>query len=124
MSIMTKHTICWVDIPVLNIERAQKFYSGLLGTQLDIQNHDGMQMMILPHTDESVGGCLYLSTDVKPSEHGPLIYFSLDARLDEALTQVASLGGNILEPKKAIGPYGYRAVVIDSEGNRIALHTL
>ena len=32
-------------------------------------------------------------------------------------------GGEVMQPKHQIGPYGYRAVVIDSEGNRIALHS-
>ena len=32
-------------------------------------------------------------------------------------------GGRILEPPHSLGPHGYRALLLDSEGNRIALHS-
>ncbi len=32
-------------------------------------------------------------------------------------------GGKIIEPKKQIGPYGFRAIILDSEGNKMALHS-
>jgi len=44
-------------------------------------------------------------------------------RLDAAITDVEKNGGKILKSKHQIGPHGFRAVVLDSEGNRIALHS-
>jgi predicted enzyme related to lactoylglutathione lyase len=52
-----------------------------------------------------------------------MIYLNANGRLDEAIGAVASNGGKILKPKHPIGPFGFRAVVIDSEGNRVALHS-
>jgi hypothetical protein len=60
----------------------------------------------------------------EPSQHGPLLYFNCQGRLDEAVAAVEPNAGKVLQPKHPIGPYGFRAVVLDSEGNRIALHSM
>jgi predicted enzyme related to lactoylglutathione lyase len=52
-----------------------------------------------------------------------MIYLNANGRLDDAIAAVAAHGGKILKPKHAIGPYGLRAVILDSEGNRVALHS-
>ena len=49
-----------------------------------------------------------------------LVYLNAQGRLDEAIAAVESSGGKVLQPKHQIGPYGFRAVVLDSEGNRVA----
>jgi len=61
--------------------------------------------------------------DNKPSEHGPLVYLSVEGRLDDAVRAVQKGRGKVLKDKHPIGPYGFRAVIRDSEGNRIALHS-
>jgi predicted enzyme related to lactoylglutathione lyase len=52
-----------------------------------------------------------------------LLYFNCEGRLDQAIAAVEPNGGKIVQPRHQIGPYGFRAVVLDSEGNRIALHS-
>jgi predicted enzyme related to lactoylglutathione lyase len=64
-----------------------------------------------------------LSGDNQPSLTGPLIYLSVDGRLNQAVAAVAAQGGTVQVPPHPIGTYGYRAVIVDSEGNRIALHS-
>ena len=54
---------------------------------------------------------------------GPLIYLSVEGRLDDAVKAVTSSGGKVLQEKHQIGPHGFRAVIVDSEGNRLALHS-
>jgi len=44
--------------------------------------------------------------------------------LEEAVALVEANGGKIVQPVHPIGPYGFRAIVLDSEGNRIALHSM
>jgi uncharacterized protein len=78
----------------------------------------------MPHKDGEAAGCLFTSDTVKPSADGPLVYLNVHGRLDEAVEAVEPSGGKILEPKTPIGPFGFRAVVLDSEGNRIALHSM
>ena len=57
------------------------------------------------------------------STGGPLLYLNANGRLDQAVAAAAANGGKVVEPKHQIGPHGYRAIVLDSEGNRIALHS-
>lgn len=117
--------ICWCDIPVLDLKRAIAFYTAVLGEAVTLQSGEGFEFGLLPHVQdqESVSGCLYVSEGNKPSQHGPLVYLNVAGRLDQAIAAVSANGGTVVQPKQAIGPHGFRAVVEDSEGNRIALHS-
>jgi len=61
--------------------------------------------------------------DNEPSRKGPLVYLSAEGRLDAAIAAAPKNGGNVVSPKQSIGPHGFRAIIIDSEGNKIALHS-
>jgi len=74
------------------------------------------------HGDECFGLPLQAS-DNRPSDHGPLIYLSVEGRLDAAIKAVRNTVARSLWDKEPIGPYGFRGVIMDSEGNRIALHS-
>jgi uncharacterized protein len=117
------NTICWTDIPVSNLDRAIDFYSAVIGTPVVRQSMQGNDFGLLPHAQNNVSGCLVQAEDNKPSEHGPLVYLSVEGRLDQAIQAVRKGGGSVLQDKHPIGPYGFRAVIRDSEGNRIALHS-
>ena len=116
------NTVCWVDIPTTDLDRAIRFYSALLGQAVNKQSEHGMSFGLLPHAGSNVSGCLIKSDDHRPSEHGPMIYLSVDGRMDAAIEAVGANGGKVIKPKHAIGPYGHKAVIADSEGNRVALH--
>jgi predicted enzyme related to lactoylglutathione lyase len=115
--------IVWCDIPVLDLDRALKFYSAVLGQAVKKQEFPGMTIGVLPHNDGEVGGCLFTNADEKPSDKGVMIYLNANGRLDQAIAAVASNGGKVVLPKHPIAPFGFRAVVLDSEGNRVALHS-
>ena len=117
------HQVVWVDIPVIDLDRAISFYSAVLAAPVTRQEFPGASIGMLPHAGESVSGCLFTSDTVRPSEHGPLVYLNCQDRLDEAVAAAEAYGGKVLHPKHSIGGYGWRAVVLDSEGNRIALHS-
>jgi uncharacterized protein len=121
---MAAGNVVWVDIPVENLDRAIKFYSAVLGTTVKKEEFQGGAMGLLPHEGQSVGGCLTKSDESKPSQNGTTIYLSVQGRLDEAQAIAAKEGGKVLIQKHQIGPHGYRAVILDSEGNRIALHSM
>jgi uncharacterized protein len=116
--------LVWVDIPTVNLDRAIRFYSAVLGGQVEKQEYPGMVIATLPGKEGESSGCLYLSETVKPSADGPLIYLNVHGRLDEALESVVPCGGQVLEPKESIAPFGFRGVILDSEGNRVALHSM
>jgi predicted enzyme related to lactoylglutathione lyase len=117
------NTVCWVDIPVSDLDRAIQFYSAVLGTPVAKQSNSGFEFGLLPHAEDNVSGCLCRTDDNRPSEQGTLIYLSVEGRLDDAVRAVGDSGGKVVQPKHQIGPYGHRAVVVDSEGNRVALHS-
>ncbi len=116
--------VVWVDIPVRDLERAIKFYSAVLGDKVTRQEFPGMTIAILPHGEGEVGGCLFKKEGEEPSTKGPLLYLNVAGRLDDAITAVQRNGGKVLLPKHPIGPHGQRAVIQDSEGNRLALHSM
>jgi len=121
---VSNHTVCWVDVPVVDLDRAIRFYSAVLGAEVRKESAGpGVEFGLLPHFDDNVAGCLAAMPDGRPSEHGPLVYFNVNGRLDDALRAARDAGARIVREKHPIGPHGYRAVLIDSEGNRIALHS-
>jgi predicted enzyme related to lactoylglutathione lyase len=109
--------IVWVDIPVVDLDRA------ILGGEVTRQEFQGLSIAILPHQDGEMGGCLFKQDGERPSDHGPLLYLNADGRIDQAIAAVEPNGGKIIQPRHPIGPYGFRAVVLDSEGNRTGRHS-
>ena len=120
------NTVVWFDLPVVDLERAMRFYTAVLGEPATKQQHAGISFAVLHHEPNGIGGCLIpdvKGNENKPSDHGPLLYLNCQGRLDEALAAVSANGGKVLQPRHPIGPYGFRAIVLDSEGNRVALHS-
>ena len=116
------HSVTWFDIPVLDIERAIRFYTAVMGIEIEKESHGDKTIGVLPHRNDEVGGCLYPASSHRPSADGPLLYLNVDKRMDAAVAAVRANGGKVLQEKHAIGEYGWRAIVLDSEGNRLALH--
>jgi predicted enzyme related to lactoylglutathione lyase len=125
---MSADTLCWTDIPVTNLDRAIKFYSAVLGQEVRKMSEGGFEYGLLPHEEQNASGCLCVGGDSvgnqnQPSQTGPLIYLSVEGRLDDAVKAVRANGGKVLEDRQQIGPHGSRALIVDPEGNRIALHS-
>jgi len=119
----TKHNrVVWMDIPVANLDRSIAFYTGVLAIELYCQTYEDMKFAILEH-EQGNGGCLVVDPDAISAVHGPLLYMNVDGRIREAVARVTQLGGAVTQDVHAIGPYGFRALVTDSEGNRLALHS-
>lgn len=122
-----KNAISWFEIPTKDLNRAQKFYEEIFDikmTPLDLEN---FQMRMFPiEAPTGVGGALCYSESHKPSEtDGALIYLNGNPDVQNVLNKVQKAGGKVLVPKTQISPeYGYMAVLIDTEGNRIALHSV
>jgi uncharacterized protein len=125
---MSADTLCWTDIPVTDLDRAIKFYSAVLGHEVRKMSEGGFEYGLLPHEEQNASRCLCVSGDSvgtknEPSQSGPLIYLSVEGRLGDAVKAARANGGKVLEDKQQIGPHGFRALIIDSEGNRVALHS-
>ena len=77
---------------------------------------------MLPHEKPFNGGCLVPNKENPPSRDGVMIYLNVTGRLGDAVATVGPNGGEVLQDKHQIGPFGFRAIIVDSEGNRVALH--
>jgi hypothetical protein len=117
-----KNRFVWIDIPVADLDRASTFYREVTGAGVHHQSYEGEKFGVLEH-DDGNGACLILDPDKINESHGPLVYLNVDGRIGDAVAKVAAHGGRILRDVHAIGPFGLRALIIDSEGNRLALHS-
>ncbi len=122
------NAISWFEIPSTDLDRAQKFYETIFGLNLIVMDMPNMKMRMFPLEDMMcVGGAIVDSGGFhKPSAtDGPLIYLNGNPDVQMVLDKVEAAGGKILVPKTEISPeYGYMAVIIDTEGNRIGLHSV
>lgn len=117
-----KNRAVWFDVPVADLDRAVKFYSAVLGIAVHKESFQNFTFAVLDHHDGN-GGCLVIKPDEIASNGGILVYFNVNGRIRDAVTKVEQSGGSVIQPAHSIGPHGFRAVVKDSEGNRIALHS-
>ena len=124
-----KNAISWFEIPATNLDRATKFYETIFGVSLIAMDLENIKMRMFPLDDmmNNVGGAVVDSGGFhKPSAtDGPLIYLNGNPDLQNILDKVEAAGGSIMVPKTEISPeYGFMAVITDTEGNRIGLHSV
>ena len=124
-----KHAISWFEIPSTDLDRAAKFYESIFDIQLQPMDLVEIKMRIFPIEDpmNGIGGSIVYHKDFyQPSPNsGPLIYLNGNPDVQNVLDRVEAAGGSIMVPKTPISPeFGYMAVFVDTEGNRIALHSI
>lgn len=128
---MQNNPVCWFEIYVQDMARACKFYEAVLKLKLeklpmpDIEDLDGMEMHSFPMSQESPGapGALVKMNGVPAGAGGTVVYLNCEDCAVEA-ARVTPNGGTILQPKTAIGQYGFMVIIADTEGNRVGLHSL
>ena len=127
---LNRNVVGWFEIPVLDMERAIRFYEEVFQYKLSRNVMGPLDMAWFPGAEGvdspgSPGSLVCYKEFYKPSADGTLIYFTgPSGDLKNELSRVEKAGGKILIPKKQISPdIGYMAVFLDTEGNRIALHT-
>jgi len=123
---MTKNMIGWFEIPTTDIKRAKAFYDTVFNIEIQVQDFGDVLMGWFPFAEDKPGasGSLIQHDAYGPSESkGVLIYF-ISEDVNNELQRVEAAGGKIVQPKTQISPdVGYMGLFIDSEGNRIALHS-
>jgi uncharacterized protein len=113
----------WVEIPVLDIERAARFYGQLLEREVTITDMPPRRMAILYFEPGQVGGSLLQSPDLKPSNQGPHVYLNAGrgSDLEKMIERVRSLGAEIVLPVTPMGDDGRFTSFKDTEGNILSL---
>lgn len=123
-----KNAISWFEIPATDLSRAQRFYEAIFGMTMIPMDTPNLKMRMFPlHDMMGVGGAVVDSGGFhKPSlTDGPLIYLNGNPDVQLVLDKVEAAGGKIMVPKTLISPeYGSMAVIEDTEGNRIGLHSI
>ena len=123
-----QNAISWFEIPAVDIDRAQQFYETIFGFTMQSLNMDPLKMRLFPSEDKmGVGGALCDSGGFhKPSAtDGPLIYLNGNPDVQTILDKVIIAGGQIMVPKTEISPeFGFMAVFLDTEGNRVGIHSI
>ena len=124
---MNRNVVGWFEIPVTNMDRAIGFYEAVFGFKLERHEMGELEMAWFPFADVpgAPGSLVYHKEFYKPSTDGALIYFTCHSGdLDNELAKIEPAGGKVMMSKKLITEdVGYMALCIDSEGNRIALHS-
>lgn len=113
-----------VEISVTDFARAVKFYETVLGVSIEEMEMDGNQMGILPNEEGTVNVVLIKGNDYKPTTDGAVLYLNAGKDLQPMLDKIAQNGGQVIVPKTEISPeMGYFALFIDTEGNKLGLHS-
>ncbi len=115
--------VSWFEIPATNFERAVEFYNQIYGIQLETDQMNGYSMAFFPSTS-GIGGAIICGEGSVPSQNGTLLYLNGGENLDDVLSKVEESGGKVILHKQKINDEnGYFALFIDTEGNRMALHS-
>jgi predicted enzyme related to lactoylglutathione lyase len=113
----------WFEIAVTDIERAAKFYGALFDTTLEVVHGPDFASAMFPHNG-GVGGGLVAGEGYTPNTGGSLVYLNANPDLNVVLNRVIGAGGQVLKAKTDIGENGFFALFLDTEGNRVALHSM
>ena len=121
-----RHAISWFDLPASDIERAVKFYNEIFQIKMEPQQGMGGMTAFFPYDAPlGIGGSLSTGDWYTSSETaGPLIYLNAGDDLTPILERIEPAGGKVIVPRTTIGEHGAMAVFLDSEGNRVGLHSL
>jgi uncharacterized protein len=123
---MTTHALNWFEIPVADFSRAKVFYSAIFDFEMPEMPMGPRTMGFFLHDRAAgVGGAIVAGEGCVPAATGTLVYLSAGKDLSTVLARVEPAGGGILVPKTLIAPeMGFFAILRDSEGNTVGLHSL
>ena len=119
-----KNFAVWFEIPVKDLNRAMRFYSGVMAVELQPMEGGPRKMAFFPMAPGVASGSLVEDKENSPGEKGTLVYLNGGDDLAGPLKRVEAAGGKVLQGKTSIGEHGFIATFRDTEGNRVALHSM
>jgi len=118
-----KDFVSWFEIPAINFEQAVGFYNHIYGIEMETTSSNEHSMAFFP-AKGGIGGAVVSGPGAIPNENGPLVYLNGGADLNNVLSKVEAAGGRVVMTKTLINKEGgYFAIFIDSEGNKLAIHS-
>jgi predicted enzyme related to lactoylglutathione lyase len=113
----------WVEIPVHDLDRAAAFYQQMLDLSVGEITDDGIRRTINLANISPEGrteASLDKTANFEPCDKGPLVYFQVTGNPLEWV----EVAGKIVQDKTAMSDADTYAVILNSEGNLIALYFL
>jgi hypothetical protein len=115
----------WFEIPAADFDRAVGFYEKIFATRLKREKFGPADMAVFPHDAQGVSGAVVAGEGYRPAADGSVVYLSAEKDLSGPLSRVKAAGGSVAIAKTALPEgMGYFAQFIDSEGNRVGLHSM
>jgi predicted enzyme related to lactoylglutathione lyase len=116
------HAVSWFELPATDLERAVTFYSTILGAAMsEIAQADDRRFAMFP-AEDGVSGAVVQGERYRPSTDGALLFLNAGDELEAVVGRVEGAGGRVLESHMDMGEWGVAAFIVDTEGNRVALH--
>ncbi len=120
------NAINWFEIPVDDFDRAKMFYSRIFDYEMPemMMGPNRMGFFVFEEGPSQVGGAIVKGENFVPSREGTMVYLGAGDDLSVVLMRVDDAGGKVLMEKTQITPeIGYYATFLDTEGNKVALHS-
>jgi len=118
--------VVWFEIAATDLERAKKFYSEVFQLEMQYVDMPDSPMYMMGSGEDGAagaGGALVKSVDNVPSTSGTMVYFYCDDVAVES-ARVEAAGGTLIVPKTSLGEFGFMAIFIDTEGNKVGMHSM
>jgi predicted enzyme related to lactoylglutathione lyase len=126
----TRNPVGWFEIHVSDLPRARAFYETVLGTRFErLDSPPGAPLEMLafaaggPDAAGASGALVRMEGGPAGGGASTIVYFVCDDVAVEA-GRVEAAGGRLQQPKTSIGPYGFIAMAVDTEGNVLGLHSM
>jgi len=120
-----ENLINWFEIPATDFSRAVTFYKTILVLDIKETEMFGTKMGFFPMDGKNVSGAIVQGEDYKPSTNGVVAYLNGGKDLQTVLDKVENNNGKVIVSKTQISPeMGYFGVFIDTEGNKMAVHSI
>jgi uncharacterized protein len=121
----TVHALNWFEIPVTNFNRAKAFYEAVIGHPIEKLEMGSTTMGFFSSDPNAVGGAIVHDDSGTPSKQGTIVYLNGGDDLAPMLARVEGAGDSIVVHKTDIGgDFGCFAHFVDTEGNKVGLHSM
>lgn len=128
MNTNQQNPFTWVEIYVTDMPRAKAFYEHVFSIELTPMEAPGdfgdLEMLCFPWNEggANISGALCKTESIPPGSGGTIVYFTSDDCAIET-SRVEAAGGKVIQEKLQIGPHGFVALALDTEGNTIGFHS-
>jgi len=120
-----ENLINWFETPAVDFKRAVSFYKSILDLDIKEAEMFGAKMGFFPTDGKNVSGAIVQGKDHKPSSDGVIVYLNAGNNLQTILDKVETNNGKVIVPRTQIIPeMGYIGMFIDTEGNKMAVHSI